>query len=226
MTISITGTYSKAQGFQFSESHYYDFITQSEKNFYYIDDSTDLIKKQTLLNFFVNIIKKNQSNWNNISNQERAQIGKIPNLYHSLLKENSLRFPIVFSDQKLMCGYGRAITVDRYFPDIKLPGIVISNKSLPYYKIKDINDLMSIITNYSYWKDKDLSKFNFGFVVDDDDIIHATDYQNKDERFLYKFIEDAGTIDSQWQKVMSVISSYQDINNQTIQEIIDQLIRI
>lgn len=226
MAISVTGQYSVDKGFQFEESSYIDIIAQSDKNFYYINDSRELIKKQNLYGCFEYTLKQNQNKWNHISNQERGQIGKLPNLYRSLAREKSLRFPLVFRDQTLMCGYGRATIADRYFPNIELPGIIISDDELPYLKIKNINDLMSIIIKYDYWKDKDLTNIVFGIFFDDEDIIHATDYQNKDEHFLYEFIEDSGTMDDQWQKVMSVVESYSNINNQTVQEIIDQLIKI
>lgn len=226
MNISITGQYSVDKGFQFMESNYSDVIAQSNKNFYYVDDTRDLIKKQSLNSVFENVLKQNQNNWDHISNQERAQIGKLSTLYQSLLNEKSLRFPLVFSDQILMCGYGRAIIADRYFPNIELPGIIISDDELPYLRIKNINDLMRIIMKYDYWKNKDLTNIVFGIVFDDNDIIHATDYQINDERFRYKFVDDAGKIDDQWQKVMSVIESYQNFNTQTVQEILDQLIKI
>lgn len=227
MINSVTGQYSKQHGFQFTESHYIDFIIQSSKNFYYVQDSRDLMNSQNLTDIFVNVIKKDLVNSKLISNQKRGQIGKIPYLYQSFLKENSLRFPIIFNNETLVCGYGRAIVATRYFPQITLPGIIISNTDLSYYKIKDINDLMSIIVEYPYWKNKNLTNVKFGFGFDEDDIIHATDYQDiNDEKFLYKFIEDAGTQNDLWDKIMSIINSYSDINDQTVLEIFDQLIKI
>lgn len=206
-----------------------DFIATSNKFFYY-NPTINLKISNSVSHVFVDYANRIKSQDPTLTNCDRSMLGKFPYLYKSISEEKSLRFPMIFdSNLNIINGCGRMIMCEKYFPDLNIPAIIISETELDnLQQIHSLNELINVITSLPYWKDRNLDNIRFGFSIGEDDEILALEFQEEDLKedlpFMFEFVENSGKENGVWDKVMSVVNSYDVINQSNIYDLIDELV--
>jgi len=208
-----------------------DFIATSNKFFYY-NPTINLKISNSVRHVFVDYANRIKSQDPTLTNCDRSMLGKFPYLYKSISEEKSLRFPMIFdSNLNIINGCGRMIMCEKYFSDLNIPGIIISETELDnLQQIHSLDELINVITSLPYWQDKNLDNIRFGFSIGEEDEIWALEFQEDDPKedppFMFEFVENSGKENEVWGKVMSVVNSYDVINQSNIYDLIDELVHL
>lgn len=165
----------------------YDFIKHSnryftyEENFNHQEDSV----KEVVNGFLIRCI---ESAFNNDTNFAWNQLTKMPYIYRTLKDNPVLFFPVVFHNQRLVCGCGRLFTIQNFFPEISVNRIVIQDNFVENAMLS-VNELQDKIMNNSVLKQLQSPGFHLNYHLTND-LIMALEYST-DTTNRFPFVGDS-----------------------------------
>lgn len=207
-----------------------DFVADSEWYFYYTPNYRLDTHSTQMLNFLVEIFQKVKTqDPTDFNNCLRAETTKFPYIFKSFSLGNPYMFPLIIGPHaNILTGFGRAITSNRYFPQMKIPAIVIDkNIRTDLLQLHSLKELIDVIVTNDYWKNKDLNEIQFGFYIDSDGTIAATDYQvGNIDRFKFDFINDAGENIALWNQISQLLEQHAKVTSSNAYEILDLIVKL
>lgn len=120
------------------------------------------------------------------------QLCKLPYLYQSLAREQSMRFPVAMIDGGVVtCGTGRAIVIDQFYPDITIDAIVVSRQPRLdlTHRLCSVRDIEDVLLARPFFQNRGHS-FRLSYEVGGEDRIMATDFCRARQNY-FPFCEDS-----------------------------------